>query len=48
MNYAVKVASGDMVYIQSFIIIGSGVRQLLAGVTTMNTRTESVLFPLVE
>jgi hypothetical protein len=31
MNYAVEIGSGDMIYIPSFLNIGSGIQKLIMG-----------------
>jgi hypothetical protein len=42
MNYAVEMGSGAMIYTQSFIKIGSGIRKLLEGDTYTETYTQTV------
>jgi hypothetical protein len=32
MEYAVEVGSSAMIYIQSFIVIGSGIQKLIGGI----------------
>jgi hypothetical protein len=39
MNYAVEMGLGAMMYIPSFIKVGSGVRKLIVGDTHTNTQT---------
>jgi hypothetical protein len=41
MKYAVNMASGEMVYIPTFIKIGSGLQKLLGGYTDTNTHTHT-------
>jgi hypothetical protein len=37
MEYAVEMSSGTMIYILSFIMVGSGIQKLIGGFT--NTQT---------
>jgi hypothetical protein len=39
MKYAVEMGSGAMIYIPSFIKIGSGIQKLLGGDTNTDTQT---------
>jgi hypothetical protein len=45
MKYAVKMGSGAMIYIPSFMKIGSGIQKLIGGIqryTDIQTHTESM------
>jgi hypothetical protein len=39
LKYAVEMASGGMIYIPSFIKIGSGIQKLIGGYTYRHTQT---------
>jgi hypothetical protein len=41
MKYAIEVDSGTMIYIPSFIKIGSGIQKLLRGDTHTDTHTQT-------
>jgi hypothetical protein len=42
MNYAVEMGSGAMIYITSFIKIGSGIRKLTKGYTYRHTDSKAI------
>jgi hypothetical protein len=37
MKYAVEIGSGDMIYIPSFTMTGSGIQKLIGGYTYRHT-----------
>jgi hypothetical protein len=41
MKYAVEMGSGDMIYIPSFIKIGSGIQKLIGGDTHTGSKVIS-------
>jgi hypothetical protein len=45
MKYAVEMGSGAMIYIPSFVMIGSGIQKLIGGYTDTQTawRSHSLL-----
>jgi hypothetical protein len=43
MNYAVEMGSGAMIYVPSFIKIGSGVHKLMGGEGGIITDTQTTL-----
>jgi hypothetical protein len=46
MNYAVEMGSGIMIYIPSFIKIGSGVKKLTGGIHIQTHREEGGIISL--
>jgi hypothetical protein len=40
MKYAVQMGSGGLMYVSSFIMIGSGIQKLIAGI---HRQTESII-----
>jgi hypothetical protein len=43
MNYAVQMGSGAMIYIRSFIKIGSGIQMLIRGEGFTDRQTDSMV-----